>query len=94
MSKCYFLIFSKIGCGNCSKAKEMLDNKNINYIYIDCKKSNGDMIIFEDDQKRLNSMMGEKKIDTWPKIFEINNNIKVFIGGKTELETHLKTKFK
>ena len=75
-------IYSKSGCPNCTKAKNLLKQKQKDYIIIDC-----DEFILEDKEELLKfmySLIG-KEWKTFPMIFDENN----FIGGYVEIEKYI-----
>ena len=72
-----FTIYSKSGCINCRKLKDLLKSKNINFIVVDC-----DEYLFEDKEFFL-SFIKEYSIIEW-KTFPIVFHNGKFIGGYNE----------
>lgn len=82
MNKNNYLVYGCSGCANCKQAVQLLNNKNINFVY----KS------FPDDYEleELTELVG-KPTRSIPQIFQIGeNNQIVHIGGFMELVKHLK----
>ena len=81
MNKNNYLVYGGEGCSNCKQAVQLLNNKNINFVY----KS------FPDDYtlEELTDLVG-KPTRSIPQIFQIGeNNQIVHIGGLLELVKHL-----
>jgi glutaredoxin len=76
-----FTIYSKSGCENCKKVKNLLNDKDLKYIIIDC-----DEYIIEDKQNFLLFIQNIAKKDctTFPMVF---NNGK-YIGGYNETKKY------
>lgn len=82
MIKNSYLIYGGSSCVNCKQAVQLLNNKNINFVY----KS------FPDDYtlEELTELVGAPTRSI-PQIFQIGeNNQIVHIGGLMELVKHLK----
>jgi glutaredoxin len=79
-----FTIYSKSGCFNCRKVKDLLKSKNINYEIIDC-----DDYLLEDKERFLVFIQSYSNIEckTFPMVFF---NCK-FIGGLNETKDYLET---
>jgi len=77
-------IFSKKNCPYCVKAKELLNNKNIEYeeaeVGVDVTK--------EDIQQMVNKIGFDIKIKTVPQIFFITDGTIEYIGGFTDLNKY------
>lgn len=83
----YVEIYTKEYCTYCTKAKELLDNNNIEYDEYEI----GHYITKEDLQNRIDSMGISTKINTVPQIF-ISYNGKSdwsYIGGYQQLKNIL-----
>ena len=72
-----FTIYSKSGCINCRKLKDLFKSKNINFIIVDC-----DEYLFEDKETFL-SFIKEYSTIEW-KTFPIVFHNGKFIGGYNE----------
>ena len=72
-----FTVYTKSGCQNCVKVKNLLRSKNLKYIMIDC-----DEYIFEDKEKFLLFIRdtAERECRQFPIIFYDGK----FIGGYNE----------
>ncbi|PIE25244.1 MAG: GrxA family glutaredoxin [Neptuniibacter caesariensis] len=70
-------IFGREGCGFCTRAKEVCENKNLDFRYIDIHKEG---ISKEDLEKTVG-----KPVETVPQIFCGQEHI----GGYTELVAYL-----
>lgn len=82
MSKNNYLVYGGNSCTNCKQAVQLLNNKNINFVY----KSFGDDYTLEE----LTELVGAPTRSI-PQIFQIGeNNQIVHIGGLMELVKHLK----
>lgn len=82
MTKNNYLVYGGEGCSNCKQAVQLLNNKNINFVY----KS------FPDDYtlEELTELVGAPTRSI-PQIFQIGENNKIiYIGGLMELVKHLK----
>jgi len=77
-------IFSKKLCPYCTKAKELLDSKGIQYEEVEV----GIEATKEDIQEIVDNMGIDTEIKTVPQIFLIHNNKIEFIGGFTELNKY------
>ena len=77
-----FTVYSKSGCVNCVKAKEILKGKNLLFVTVDC-----DEYLIEDRENFLFfiSQKANKECKSFPMIF----NDGVFIGGVSELKIHI-----
>jgi glutaredoxin len=77
-----FTIYSKSGCINCTKAKKLLEQKDINFLLVDC-----DEYLIEQKEVFLSFIKSKSNINCrmFPMIFVDDN----FIGGYKELEEHL-----
>ncbi len=84
MSKNNYLVYGGESCSNCKQAIQLLNNKNINFVY----KS------FPDDYTlgELTELVGTgTPTRSIPQIFQIGeNNQIIHIGGLMELVKHLK----
>lgn len=78
-----FTIYSKSGCINCRKVKDLLKSKNIEYEIIDC-----DDYLLENKEMFL-SFIQSYSSSAW-KSFPIVFFNKQFIGGLDETQTFLK----
>jgi glutaredoxin len=78
-----FTLYSKSGCINCRKAKDVLGSKNVDYSIINC-----DEYLVENRKQFLKMIMeiANQEIKSFPIIF---NNDKQFIGGYDELVDYL-----
>jgi len=83
-SSSQFTIYSKSGCPNCTKAKNLLKEKNLNFNVVDC-----DDFLIEDKENFLIFIqdISGKEYRTFPMIFDN----KKFIGGFTEMQKYLDT---
>jgi glutaredoxin 3 len=83
-SSSQFTIYSKSGCPNCTKAKNLLKEKNLNFNIVDC-----DDFLIEDKENFLIFIqdISGKEYRTFPMIFDN----KKFIGGFTEMQKYLDT---
>lgn len=82
MSDSNYLVYGGESCSNCKQAVQLLNNKNINFVY----KS------FPDDYtlEELTELVGAPTRSI-PQIFQIGeNNQIIYIGGLMELVKHLK----
>lgn len=72
-----FTIYSKSGCPNCTKAKALLQNKNLLFGVIDC-----DEYIIENKETFLSFIISltNKEVKTFPIIFYDSK----FVGGYNE----------
>lgn len=73
-----YVIFTKIGCNYCKKAKDLLTDKNLKYQDIIVTDKNKDLIY-----KKLDNFTGTYR--SFPMVFQNNK----FIGGFSELEKYL-----
>ena len=73
-----FTVFGRPGCGFCVRAKQILEQKELPFRYIDIHEEG---ISQEDLEKTVG-----KPVRTVPQVF----HGKDYIGGFTELETYLK----
>jgi len=69
-----YTIYSKSGCLNCTKAKELLQNERIPTLYVNC-----DEFLLENKQEFLNQM--KTLIGYEYKIFPMIFKNGIFIGG-------------
>jgi glutaredoxin len=81
-SQTNFTIYSKSGCLNCRKIKDLFKNQNIEYEIIDC-----DDYLLEDKENFLLFIQSYSKIE-W-KIFPIIFHDGKFIGGFNETTKYL-----
>lgn len=81
-----FTVYSKSGCPNCSKVKQLLKDKNILVSVIDC-----DDFIFDYKEEFLAFIKDNagKECKIFPMVFDSDN----FIGGFLETKTYLDEKF-
>lgn len=72
-----FTVYSKSGCPNCSKVKQLIKEKNYNFLIIDC-----DEYLIEDKEDFLSYMktISSHDITSFPIIFYNEK----FIGGYKE----------
>jgi glutaredoxin len=70
-----YIIYGSDSCRYCIKSKELLDNSNINYEYINITETKKETL------DKFSDKTGNQR--TLPLIFNKDN---VFIGGYTELE--------
>ena len=77
-----YIIYGKEFCKYCTKAKEYLNEKNINYTYIDL-----------DNEEDLHDELKEQyNIKTIPIIF-FEQDEKIFVGGYVDLLKHYESTF-
>ena len=74
-----FTVFGREGCGFCVRAKQVLEDKELPFRYIDIHKEG---ISKEDLEKTIG-----KPVETVPQVFHGKDHI----GGFTELDAYLKT---
>lgn len=74
-----FTIYSKSGCINCNKAKELLKKNNLDYKVIDCDEYL--LEVKEEFLYMINNLIN-REYKTFPMIFYDNK----FIGGFSELQ--------
>ena len=77
--KCGFTVYGAPSCPKCDKVKELLDNNNIKYTYIDCRP----YLTNVNDKKSFFSFIStvaNRKITSFPMVF---NNAKI-IGALYE----------
>jgi glutaredoxin len=79
-----FTIYSKSGCPNCIKVKRLLQEKQINFIVVDC-----DEFILEDKEAFLQFIQNltNKEYKLFPMVFDNNQ----FIGGFNETLEYIDT---
>lgn len=82
-SKTCYTIYSKSGCPNCKKVKDLLEAKQIQFIVIDC-----DEYLLESRSEFLLFIMNLTSQDwkTFPIVF---NNAGNFIGGFIDTKVYL-----
>jgi glutaredoxin len=82
-SKNEFTIYSKSGCSNCIKVKELLQSNNIPFIVIDC-----DEYLIERKPEFLLFIqeLTSREWKTFPIVFTSDNQ---FIGGFTDTRLYL-----
>ena len=73
-----FTVFGRPGCGFCVRAKEVLENRQLPFLYVDIHKEG---ISKADLEKTVG-----KPVETVPQVFHGQK----YIGGFTELEAYLK----
>jgi len=75
-------IYSKSGCPNCTKAKNLLKEKQLLFKIVDC-----DEFLLENKEEFLVSILKltNKEWRTFPMIFDGNS----FIGGYSDLEKYV-----
>jgi glutaredoxin len=78
-----FTIYSRSGCHYCTKVKQLLQSKSLNFFIVDC-----DEYILEDKEAFLNYIKGftDKEIKGFPIVFHNSD----FIGGYNEIKQYLK----
>lgn len=81
MSTQYFIYGTPV-CGYCRQAKTLLDNKNLEYTYIDISEIDGT------EQARLMELAGVQ-FRTVPQIFTGTTEPVDYIGGYTNLQKSL-----
>ena len=76
-----FTVYSKSGCPNCTKVKNLLAEKKVFFVVIDC-----DDYIIEDKENFLLFIKerANKEYKTFPMIFNDGN----FVGGFTETQDY------
>jgi glutaredoxin len=81
-----FTIYSKSGCANCLKTKQLLQEKQLLFEVINC-----DDFIFDNKTAFLDFMkeISGKDVKVFPMVFDGN----VFVGGFLETKTYLDEKF-
>ena len=81
-----FTVYSKSGCPNCSKVKQLLKEKNLLVHIVDC-----DDFIIECKEEFLTFIKdnAKKECKTFPMVFDSEK----FIGGFLETQTYLDEKF-
>jgi glutaredoxin len=77
-----FTIYSKSGCSNCTKVKNMLKTSNLSFNVVDC-----DEYILENKEFFLSFM--EKKIGHSYRFFPIVFHDNKFIGGFSETSEYV-----
>lgn len=77
-----FTIYSKSGCINCRKLKELLNTKGVEFIIVDC-----DEYLLENREEFLEFIKNKTNMDwkTFPIVFHNKN----FIGGFTQTQDYL-----
>ena len=82
-SKREYTIYSKSGCSNCSKVKELLQSNNIPFIVIDCDEylieRKSDFLLFIQE-------LTSREWKTFPIVFTSDS---LFIGGFTDARLYL-----
>ncbi len=73
-----FTVFGRPGCGFCVRAKEVLESRQLSFLYVDIHKEG---ISKADLEKTVG-----RPVETVPQIF----HGKKYIGGYTELDAYLK----
>ena len=78
-----YTVYSKSGCPNCNKVKELLKSKNLTFIVIDC-----DEYLIESKPEFLNFIqeLTSQEWKTFPIVF---NNTGQFIGGFLDTKLYL-----
>ena len=79
-----FTIYSKSGCINCRKVKDLLKSNNIEYEIIDC-----DDYLLEDKENFLLFIQSYSNVEC--KIFPMVFHDEKFIGGFNETKEYLET---
>lgn len=78
-----YTIYSKSGCSNCIKVKELLQSKNIPFIVIDCDEylieSKTEFLLFIQE-------LTSREWKTFPIVFSSDG---LFIGGFTDTRLYL-----
>jgi len=84
--KSFFTIYSKSGCTNCTKVKDLLKEKKLLFNVIVC-----DEYILEDKESFLLFIKerANKEYNTFPMVF----NNRLFIGGYTETQEYINRLF-
>jgi glutaredoxin len=79
-------VYSKSGCPNCIKVKQLLKNKHINFTVVDC-----DEYILENKEEFLQFIqtLAKKEFRIFPMVFD---NM-LFIGGFKETEQYIEKLF-
>ena len=77
-----FTIYSKSGCPNCVKTKQLLNNHHLNYKVIDCHE-----FLLENKEEFLLFIkkLAEKEYRTFPMVFDD----KKFVGGFDDTKTYI-----
>lgn len=77
-----FTVYSRSGCHYCTKVKQLLKSKSINFFTVDC-----DEYVLEDKELFLNHMksLTDKEIKGFPMVFHEN----IFIGGYNETKDYI-----
>lgn len=73
-----YVIYAAAGCGFCLQAKRVLAAREIDYDYIDI------LDVDESEKKEIQEIAGTQ-FRTVPQIFKIENDVKHYIGGYTQL---------
>lgn len=83
-----YTIFGKPDCAFCTRAKELLDQKGMEYRYADVK---ADSMALQSMQDMVMDATGSPA-RTVPQIFADSDRYLTYIGGYDQLVTHLKDK--
>jgi len=78
-----FTIYSKSGCSNCKKVKELLETKNISFTLIDCDEY---LIEFKPEFLQFIQELTSQEWKTFPIVFNQNSQ---FIGGFIDTKLYL-----
>jgi glutaredoxin len=81
-----YTIYSKSGCPNCMKSKELLKENNLTYSVINC-----DEYLLECKEEFLNFIktIATANTNTIINTFPIIFNNRIFVGGFKELQTNI-----
>jgi glutaredoxin len=82
-SKIEYTVYSKSGCSNCNKVKDLLKDKNLSFIIIDC-----DEYLIENKPEFLQFIqeLTSQEWKTFPIVFNSNSE---FIGGFFDTKLYL-----
>jgi glutaredoxin len=82
-SKIEYTVYSKSGCSNCNKVKDLLKDKNLSFIIIDC-----DEYLIENKPEFLQFIqeLTSQEWKTFPIVFNSNSE---FIGGFLDTKLYL-----
>ena len=79
MTHSYFHIYGKQRCKHCTKAKKLLKDKSVEFIWSDMTRA----------KPTLEVLKGWTTWETVPLVFHILGEKQYFVGGCTELESYL-----
>jgi glutaredoxin len=77
-----FTVYSKSGCPNCLKVKDLLKSKNVEFEIVNC-----DNYLFDNRQEFLEFISEKAKISC--KVFPIVFDGKKYVGGFNETKIHI-----